>query len=62
MEQNIVLKQYKDSFLMLLVHISGRNEFVVCRNWNGNSWYWGHYFDNDLDGALEYFNKDRMEG
>lgn len=58
--QRVVLKQYEDSFLIARVKEDNTvYEYVVCRNWNGNSWDWGHYF-REIDDALEYFNKDRM--
>ena len=59
--QRVVLKQYEDSFLIARVNHDGGTvyEYVVCRNWNGNSWDWGHYF-REIDDALEYFNEDRM--
>lgn len=60
--QRVVLKQYKDSFLIVKIRPDNSvHEYVVCRNWNGNSWDWGHYFTN-IDDALEYFNEDRMGG
>lgn len=32
-------------------------EFVVCSNWDGKGWDWGHYFDKLAD-AMEYLRKD----
>lgn len=59
-DQRVVLKQHKDSFLIVKIRPDNTvHEYVVCRNWDGNSWILGHYF-GDIDNALEYFNEDRM--
>ena len=35
--QRVVLKQYKDSFLIVKIRPDNSvHEYVVCRNWNGN--------------------------
>ena len=46
-----VLKKVDDKVLAIF-----RGEFVTWTvNDNGDA-FWGHYFNNDLDTALEYFN------
>lgn len=55
-EQKIVLKHHDKTFFMLWIHESGHEEYVVCSNWNGHSWDWGHYFTSG-ENALEYYEE-----
>lgn len=53
--KTILIKEYRNKSLIMRTD-KASHKFIVCSYYDGESWTWGHYFE-DIDDALNYFNE-----
>ena len=62
MSKSVELMKKGEKSLIMVTHDSGNKEFVVATGYDANApfgsqWYWGHYFGDDLENAVDYIRR-----